>query len=889
MAVLTVLFPPVITVQPQSLTNTAGTTARFSAAATGSAPLGYQWRLNGVGLANGGRISGVKTNNLSVINVQVTDAGSYTLVVNNAVGVVTSAVATLTVSGPPVITLQPASQSVAAGNNVTFTATAAGTPPLSYQWRFNNANLSGATSTNLTLTSVQPGKAGNYTVVAANSLGSATSAVAVLTVLPSAGTVIIDGAQTYQTIDGFGVNANSGSWNNNDLQPVLDALIDQAGMTLFLAMFAGDCSWETSNANPGPSLTNWTYFNSVYSGPSFQQLWGMMAYLNQRGITYGLMPKFTGYTASWMGGRSLTPGYENDYAKMLASALIYARQTQNLQFTVVPPLNEPDITGFDTGVQLSGASQYVTVVDDLGFQLDDNGMSDVLFSGPELASTSTSWMATMLGDPYLMSKLALFGLHSYAGNTPDASGVYSFIQQSAYPDTHFWMTEFNVWCQSCLNGVSGDNSWAFARGAATYLLKLLAEGASAGIVFEAYDSQFYAYNAATGQNEPVSWSYWGLLAVDDINATHRTYTPRKGFYTLAQIAKFVRPGAQRINVGGASTPLTVLAFYNTSNGQLTLTGANTTSGALTLSCSLSSLPAIPSLDLYYTSSTTNLCYGGSVGVNNGAFALLVPADCVFTLTYTNPVATAAPPTIALAPASQILQAGAMAVLSVEATGTEPLSYQWYRDTTNQLSDGAEVVGSTSDLLTLFNVLGADAGAYTVVVSSLAGVVTSTPPAVLTVIDPVITAQPVSRTNHAGSDAVFSVQAYGTAPEYHWYKNGQPVSGGTQAGLALAGVSDGDAGTYSVIVSNAYGSVTSSAELTVVSPLMLENITLTQNGAAITWNAVPGQNYLLQYKDSLDETGWTSVLPAMTAIAPNILTTNLLSNPTQRFYRIVLVP
>src|ERR1019366_3838289 len=100
-----------------------------------------------------------------------------------------------------------------------------------------------------------------------------------------AATVTINGAQTYQTIDGFGVNANSGNWVNNDVQPVVDALIDQAGMTLFLAEFVGNDNWETANANPGASLTNWTYFNSVYSGPNFQQLWGMMAHLNQRGIT----------------------------------------------------------------------------------------------------------------------------------------------------------------------------------------------------------------------------------------------------------------------------------------------------------------------------------------------------------------------------------------------------------------------------------------------------------------------------------------------------------------------------------------------------------------------------------------------------------------------------
>jgi hypothetical protein len=338
-----------------------------------------------------------------------------------------------------------------------------------------------------------------------------------------------------------------------------------------------------------------------------------------------------------MGGLSLSPGYENEYAETIVSALIYARNTQHLQFTEVRAVNEPDITY--SGINMTGSAQYVTTMHDVGQQLDANGMSDVRFSGPDLATTSTAWLGTIMNDPVVMAKLAHFGLHSYLGSTPDATGVYNFLQQSAYPDRPFWMTEFNMWCQSCLNGVSGDNSWAYARGIGTFLLNLLAEGASAGIAWDGYDSQYTDFNPTTGGNNPPHWTSWGLFAVDNINAAVKTYTPRKGFYTVAQIAKFVRPGAQRINVSGSSTPLTVLAFYNTNDGQFTLAGANTNSKASTLSCALTSLPAIPSLDLYYTSSTTNLCYGAHVAVNNGAFAVLVPADCVFTLTYSNTVAT----------------------------------------------------------------------------------------------------------------------------------------------------------------------------------------------------------------------------------------------------------
>jgi hypothetical protein len=86
---------------------------------------------------------------------------------------------------PPAILTQPANQTVSAGNNATFTAAAAGTPPLSYQWYFNtNTVLAGATNATLTLTGVQLTNAGNYTVVVSNIVGSATSSNAVLTVQP---------------------------------------------------------------------------------------------------------------------------------------------------------------------------------------------------------------------------------------------------------------------------------------------------------------------------------------------------------------------------------------------------------------------------------------------------------------------------------------------------------------------------------------------------------------------------------------------------------------------------------------------------------------------------------------------------------------------------------
>jgi hypothetical protein len=82
----------------------------------------------------------------------------------------------------PTITTQPTNQTVPLGSNATFTVTAAGTAPLSYQWVFASTNITGATNSSLALTNVQAGMAGAYQVVVTNSAGS-TNATATLRVL----------------------------------------------------------------------------------------------------------------------------------------------------------------------------------------------------------------------------------------------------------------------------------------------------------------------------------------------------------------------------------------------------------------------------------------------------------------------------------------------------------------------------------------------------------------------------------------------------------------------------------------------------------------------------------------------------------------------------------
>ncbi len=85
----------------------------------------------------------------------------------------------------PAIVASPANLTEAAGNNVLFTVTATGTAPLSYQWSVNGRPITGATSDALPLPTITASSAGGYAVTVANALGSTTSSVATLTVIPA--------------------------------------------------------------------------------------------------------------------------------------------------------------------------------------------------------------------------------------------------------------------------------------------------------------------------------------------------------------------------------------------------------------------------------------------------------------------------------------------------------------------------------------------------------------------------------------------------------------------------------------------------------------------------------------------------------------------------------
>jgi subtilase family serine protease len=222
--------------------------------------------------------------------------------------------------------------------------------------------------------------------------------------------------------------------------------------------------------------------------------------------------------------------------------------------------------------------------------------------------------------------------------------------------------------------------------------------------------------------------------------------------------------------------------------------------------------------LYYATNGYDLCTG--LGTPNG----------------TNLINTLAPlgtPFFITQPATQNVTNGAEAVFAAAASGAPPLGFQWFFNGAN-LTDGGNISGSASNVLTLAAAATGDVGNYTLVVTNAYGAITSSVAMLNIGVAPVISASPTNLIVATGSNAVFTATAGGSTPlTYQWLKNGTNlvdstnIAGATDTTLTLTAVTAKSGGSYSLYVTNAYGAITSSpATLFVYVPPVIKSSTLT---------------------------------------------------------------
>ena len=200
--------------------------------------MAYQWK------KNGSNIAGATSSTYTTPATSIEDNNAlYSVVVSNSAGTVTSSTATLTVVPvAPVITTQPANRTINAGQTATFSVVATGTAPLSYQWKKNGSDISGATSSTYTTPSSVIGDNGAvFTVLVSNSSGTAISSSATLSVF----------ATRYSEV----ANASGGTYARTEC--VKD---NSTGLV-----------WEGKTASPATSRLGTSYYTNFDSTSSAQK------------------------------------------------------------------------------------------------------------------------------------------------------------------------------------------------------------------------------------------------------------------------------------------------------------------------------------------------------------------------------------------------------------------------------------------------------------------------------------------------------------------------------------------------------------------------------------------------------------------------------------------
>lgn len=238
------------------------------------------------------------------------------------------------------------------------------------------------------------------------------------------------------------------------------------------------------------------------------------------------------------------------------------------------------------------------------------------------------------------------------------------------------------------------------------------------------------------------------------------------------------------------------------------------------------------------------------------------------------------PVFTLTPASRTNATGSSTTFAALATGEGTLAYRWRLNGTN-------ISGATATNYTIATVATNHAGDYTVVVTNSYGAITSTVAKLTVVIPPSVTTPPTGVSIFPGGSATFTAAGTGTAPlGYQWQLNGANLAGATTTTLQRNNAQVSDAGYYTVVITNAGGSVTSQpAILKVLVTPTLGQARGSRTNFQFAFSSVMGVSYVVEYKNDLTNPTWT---PLFTNTGNGGVITQLdaPANLRSRFYRVI---
>ena len=783
---------PAIFMQPGSQAVSAGATVVFSVVASGSAPLSYQWYRNTVA------IPGATAASYTTATISSVDSGSvFTCTVTNSAGSATTAAAVLTVAAGPTITVQPASQTVTAGTSVTFTVAATSTSPISYQWSRNTVAIPGATSASYTLASPAMADSGSSFVCSVSTAaGAQNTLAATLTVNPA-------------------------PIAPNITTPPVSQTITAGGTAVFSVVAGGDAplsyQWlRNLVAIPGATSPSYTTspMTTADSGSSF-----ICTVTNAVGSVTSAAATLTVKTAPVAPSITTPPVSQTITAGGTVVFSVVAGGDAPLSYqwlrnlVAIPGATSPSYTTSPMTTADSGSSFICTVTNAVGS----------VTSAAATLTVKTAPVAPSITTPPVSQTIT-------AGGT----AVFSVVAGGNAPLSYQWLrnlvaipgaTSPSYTTSPMLTADSGSSficTVTNAVGSVTSTAAILTVNAapvapsitSPPVPLTVTAGATAIFSVVAGGDAPLGYQ-WLKNSVAIAGATAASLTlPSVGATSAGKYSVVVTNSVGSVTSSEVGLTVLLLPVITAQPVGVTVNqGQNATftvaaSGAESYQWSKDGV-SIPG------ASFAVLRLAAVSAAQAGSYAVTVGNSTGSTVSTAAVLAVKAPVIIATQPTPVKAALGERVVFSVQAEGDSgaSVSYQWRRD-------GISLAGGTGAALTISSITAADYGAYSVLITSPSGTAVSEAAALSRLTDspeaPVITQEPRGVTISPHGSLILSVVATGSpAPDFLWRLNGVPLPGASRATLVVTDVLPIQAGSYSVVVSNSAGSVTSAAVPVVV--------------------------------------------------------------------------
>lgn len=450
----------------------------------------------------------------------------------------------------------------------------------------------------------------------------------------AASSVTVNGATTYQTIDGFGFSEAFGqattleSASSSAQQQILNDLFSTstgAGFTILRNIIPSDANHTIEpNAPAGPNSTP-TY---TWDGDS----WGQVA-LSKQAMSYGVSqiyddawsaPGFMKTNDSESGGGTLcgVPGTScssGDWRQAYANYLVqYIKDyaSSGVPVSHVGFVNEPSFAASYSAMVMSGA-QMADFIKILGPTIKNAGLSTkIVCCDSEGWNLASGDVGAITADSTALSYVNNFSSHGYT------AAPTSPINTAG---KNIWETEW-----STFDGL--DNNWD--------------DGSDAS----GFTWAQHIYTGLTSANLSAFLYWWGMIGSGTTDnegllqlTSSGSVTTSGRLWAMANYSRFIRPGAIRIGASSGDSNLQVSAYRNT-NGSLAVVVLNTSSSSIAASYLLqgTSVANGAVVTPYLTNSSNNTTAQATTSVSGGSFSATIPARSL--VTYSIPASSSVTPT-----------------------------------------------------------------------------------------------------------------------------------------------------------------------------------------------------------------------------------------------------